>query len=207
MITKNILLPFIFFLACSSMQAHSVEIIDVADLPLASQAENVRFALAMCEQNNCSFNYYPGTCAGERFEDAIYINQYAQDRHILKKLGNIQFHHIKYLFIDGIKAGFIIYFKHPTQALGCVDYIAIDRSLRGKGYGTLLMNHAIEALHQAGCEIVELFLTKPNLKGHGCPAQDAVNGSINFFRKFGFSPAESSRWHLLHMVKVLNPHQ
>lgn len=61
-----------------------------------------------------------------------------------------------------------------------ISLIVVDERMRGKGVGSLLMNHAIESAKAEGCRAILLDVDKGN------------NAAGALYGKFGFEPSERS---------------
>lgn len=70
---------------------------------------------------------------------------------------------IKVLRDNNKFAGFTAYFKKKLYE-GFLLYVAVDNDFRGKGYGEMLTNYAVNDLFASGCNIVKLVTRTENVK-------------------------------------------
>jgi GNAT superfamily N-acetyltransferase len=55
---------------------------------------------------------------------------------------------------------------HQGRPYGLIENVVVDESVRGRGYGEMLMREAIETARRAGCYKVSLFSNKRRLDAH-----------------------------------------
>jgi ribosomal protein S18 acetylase RimI-like enzyme len=84
--------------------------------------------------------------------------------------------HIKVLREDNKLAGFTTYYME-TKTQGRILFVAVSRDFRGKGYGKMLAEHAMQELFKMGADHIALWTRVANL-----PAQRIYRG-IGFEEK------------------------
>lgn len=80
---------------------------------------------------------------------------------------------IKVYLLNQKPVGFVVYFKESFLK-GDLRFIAIDESVRGKGYANALLKYALDDLKKMGCINVRLVTRTNNIKAQ------------NLYTKFGF---------------------
>lgn len=101
----------------------------------------------------------------------------------------------KVLLVNDEVAGFIVadanwkdYFD--GKIVGEIHEIAIKRKFWGKGFGSYLINKALEHLKESGRDIVRLWVGRKNKE------------AIKFYKKLGFKPLYD-RWDYVRMERRL----
>lgn len=61
--------------------------------------------------------------------------------------------HVVVADVDGIPVGFVAYAADGDTRVGEVDMLAVDPAHQGRGLGTLLTTHAVEALRSSGMAV------------------------------------------------------
>jgi len=70
--------------------------------------------------------------------------------------------HIKVLRDDNQVAGFVTYHKLNSNT-GRVQFLSVNKKFRGKGYGKILLNYAVQDLFKIGCNKVVLVTRTSNI--------------------------------------------
>jgi len=71
--------------------------------------------------------------------------------------------HIKVLYQNNTLAGFTAYHLGTTSQEGRILFVAVDETFRGKGYGKMLTQHAMEKLFEMGVTHIALWTRVGNL--------------------------------------------
>lgn len=110
-------------------------------------------------------------------------------RRILAQIQADPNHDLLVLEVDGEVVGTLVFLlvpnlSHHATPWALVENVVVEERQRGKGYGRLLMEHAIERAREAGCYKISLTSNITRLRAHRFYQSLGFKASARGFRMY-----------------------